>query len=219
MLPLNSKVCVALSGGKDSMLMLYALKQLSRFHPKNFSVFALFIDLGFKNIDISAMKGFCKKIDVELIIKKTDIATIVFDIRNEKNPCSLCAKMRRGVLHDCTLENGSRTIALGHHSDDAVETFIMNLYFESRIGCFKPKTYLSRKDIHSIRPMIYLSESEIIAATERLNIPIIKSPCPMDNSSKRAETKNALLEIEEKYPGFKNKALNAILKSFDKIDN
>ncbi len=209
----GENIAVALSGGKDSMLMLHGLCHLSRYHPAKFSVTAIFIDLGFDNIDIPTMKETCEKLNIPLVIRKTDIAPLVFDIRNESNPCALCAKMRRGAIHDAAIEAGCRTIALGHHRDDAIETLAMNLIYEGRIGCFQPVTYLDRKDVRAIRPMIYLTERQIANTVERLNIPIIKNPCPMDHASVRKETKDLLKLGEEKFPGLSERLFGAIVRS------
>ncbi|MBR6792739.1 MAG: tRNA 2-thiocytidine biosynthesis protein TtcA [Clostridia bacterium] len=209
----GENIAVALSGGKDSMLMLHGLKHLSRYHPARFTLTAIFIDLGFDNIDTAALKQVCEKLEVPLVIRKTDIAPLVFDIREESNPCALCAKMRRGAIHDAAIEAGCRTIALGHHRDDAVETLIMNLIYEGRIGCFQPVTYLDRKDVRAIRPMIYLTERQISKTVERLQIPIVKNPCPMDRTSMRKETKDLLKEAEERFPGLSERLFGAITRS------
>lgn len=209
----GERVAVALSGGKDSMLLLHAMKHLSRYHPAKFELIAIFIDLGFDNINIEAMQKECDALGVPLIIRKTDIAPLVFEVREESNPCALCAKMRRGAIHDAALENGCRTIALGHHRDDAIETFAMNLLYEGRIGCFQPVTYLDRKDVRTIRPMIYLTERQIANTVERLKIPTVKNPCPMDHTSMRKSTKDLLKEAEERFPGLNEKLFGAIQRS------
>ncbi len=209
----GEKIALALSGGKDSMLMLHGLKHLSRYHPANFSITAIFIDLGFGNIDIETLKQECAKLEVPLLIRKTDIAPLVFDVRKENNPCALCAKMRRGAIHDAALELGCRTIALGHHRNDAVETLAMNLIYEGRIGCFQPVTYLDRKEVRTIRPMIYLTEGQIAGTVRRLKIPIVKNPCPMDHTSVRQETKVLLKEAEKRFPGLSERLFGAITRS------
>lgn len=213
MIESNEKVAVALSGGKDSALMLKAMAELSKFHPKSFTVCAVFVDLGLGNIDIDGIRRLCEDAGTELNIKHTEIGKIIFDYRREQNPCALCAKMRRGVIHDGALELGARKIALGHHMDDAVETFMMNLLYESRIGCFQPVTYLSRKDVTVIRPMIYLNEREIKGAVNRLNIPVMKSPCPVDGATKREDTKRLLHELGHEHPGIKQSIFGALQRS------
>ncbi len=209
----GEKIAVALSGGKDSMLMLHGLHHLSRYHPAHFSLVAIFIDLGFDNIDVAALKQVCESLEIPLIIRKTDIAPLVFQVREESNPCALCAKMRRGSIHDAAIEAGCRTIALGHHRDDAVETLAMNLIYEGRIGCFQPVTYLDRKDVRAIRPMIYLTERQIANTVERLELPIVKNPCPMDHASVRQATKDLLQEAEERFPGLSERLFGAIQRS------
>ena len=213
MIETGEKVAVAISGGKDSSLMLAALKNLSRFHPSKFEVCAVFVDLGFGNIDIDGIKQMCKELDVPLNIKHTEIGKIIFDYRKESNPCALCAKMRRGVIHDGALEMGAKKIALGHHMDDAIETFLMNLTFESRISCFQPVTYLSRKDVTVIRPMIYLSEREIKGAVNRLSIPTFKNPCPADGATKREDAKHILKVLGEQNPAIKKSIFGAIQRA------
>lgn len=209
----GEKIAVALSGGKDSALMLAAMASLARFHPKKFTVCAVYVDLGFGNIDIDEMRRFCESYGVELGIKHTEISKIIFEYRNESNPCALCAKMRRGVIHDLALEMGAKKIALGHHMDDAVETFLMNLTYESRIGCFQPVTYLSRKDVYVIRPLIYLNEREIKGAVNRLDIPVMKNPCPADGNTKREQTKELIKKLSEEYPNIKKSIFSAMQRS------
>lgn len=213
MIETGERVAVALSGGKDSALMLKAMAQLSKFHPKSFTVCAVFVDLGFGNTDIDGIKRLCSEAGAELNIKRTEIGKIIFDYRREQNPCALCAKMRRGVIHDGAIEMGSHKIALGHHMDDAVETFMMNLMYESRIGCFQPVTYLSRKDVTVIRPMIYLNEREIKGAVNRLNIPVMKSPCPADGATKREDTKLLLKELGREHPNIRKSIFGAIQRA------
>lgn len=209
----GEKVTVALSGGKDSALLLKGMAKLSEFHPKNFSVCAVYIDLGFGNTDIDAIKRLCDDTKVELCIKRTEIGKIIFEHRREKNPCALCAKMRRGAIHNAALEMGSHKIALGHHMDDAVETFMMNLIYEGRIGCFQPVTYLSRKDVTVIRPMIYMNEREIKGAVKRLNIPVMKSPCPVDGTTKRENTKQLLKELSREHPHIRQSIFGAMQRA------
>ncbi len=209
----GEKIAVAVSGGKDSLLLLHGMKHLSLYHPAKFSLIALYIDLGFDHMNIEELHQTCKRLDVPLVVRKTDIAPVVFNTRRESNPCSLCAKMRRGSLHDAALENGCRTIALGHHRDDAVETFAMNLIYEGRIACFQPVTYLDRKDVRVIRPMIYLSEQQITNTVVRLGIQPIKNPCPMDHNSMRKEIKDRLSQAEHLYPGLSERIFGAIQRS------
>ena len=157
----GDKIAVGVSGGKDSLTLLCALAELRRFYPNKFDILALSIDMGFDGTDFSKVQELCEKIGVEYIIEKTDIAEVVFDIRKESNPCSLCAKMRRGGVNDLAVKNGCNKVALGHHNEDVLETFFLSLFYEGRLGCFSPVTYLSRKDIHVIRPLIYVAEGDI----------------------------------------------------------
>ncbi len=213
MIPPGERIAVALSGGKDSMLMLHGLCHLARYHPAKFSITAVFIHLGFDHVDTGALERVCADLGVPLIIRKTDIAPLIFEKRRESNPCALCAKMRRGAIHDAAIEAGCRTIALGHHRDDAVETLMMNLIYEGRIGCFQPVTYLDRKDVRTIRPMIYLTERQIAKTVARLKIPVVKNPCPMDHASVRQATKELLAEGELRFPGLSDRLFGAIVRS------
>ncbi len=207
----NDKIAVGLSGGKDSLLLLYALKQYQSFCTKNFELVAISVDLtGGKN-DYSKLTEFCKNINVELHIVKSDIFEIVFDIRKEKNPCSLCANMRRGILNSKAKELGCNKVALGHHKDDLIETFIISLFFEGRLSTFKPKTYLSKVDITVIRPLIYCNEADISRVSK--NYPVLKNSCPADKHTKREEVKNLLSNLENIFPSCKEKLFNAIIHS------
>lgn len=206
----GDKIGVGLSGGKDSMLLLYGLKLFQGFSPYKFDLEAFTIDMGFEGFDLSPVEEFCTKIDVPYTIIKTHIGKVVFDLRNEKNPCSLCAKMRRGALHNAIKEKNCNKVALGHHSDDVIETLFISMFYEGRINTFLPKTYLSRKDIHAIRPMIYLTEHQVIGAIEKYKIPVIKSPCPMDKKTKREEIKLMLKDIYKEIPEARERIMTAI---------
>ena len=210
----NDRIAVGVSGGKDSLVLLYGLHLLSKYYPKKFEIVAITLDPCFenKNSDFSAIEDFCKQNDIEYHIKRTGLYNIVFVNREEKNPCSLCARMRRGILHDMAKEYGCNKIALGHHKDDAVETFMMNLLQGGTIGCFSPVTYLSNKDITMIRPMIGLEESEVENASNRAKLPVTKSNCPVDKETTREETKNLIKNLEHDYPALKNKIINAMKK-------
>lgn len=213
MIQSGDRIAVGVSGGKDSMLLLTALAALKRFYPNPFEVVAVSIDLGFfgKRNDYSEIEDYCRKIGVEFHVKTTEIGVIVFDERKEENPCSLCARMRRGALHDFAKELGCNKLALGHHADDAAETFLMNLFIEARLGCYSPVTYLSRKQITVIRPLSYMAEYEVIAAAKRLQIPILKNPCPADHYGKRKETRQLIRDIEGKgYAHLRTKIIGAM---------
>lgn len=203
-------ITVGISGGKDSLTLLVGLNALKRFYPEKFTLSAMSIDMGFENMGFSPIQALCDKLEVPYYIKKTDIREIIFDIRKEKNPCSLCANMRRGALNEGAIEIGSGKVALGHHYDDAVETFWMNQIFEGRLGCFSPVTYLDRKRVTVIRPMVYMPESYIKGFVKRENLPVVKSCCEADGSTMREEVKNLLWQMEKKYPGIKKRLFTAL---------
>ena len=203
----GDRIAVGISGGKDSLTLLAALAGLRRFYPKKFDIVAITEDMGFEGSDFSAIAALCEKLQVEY---KTDIAKIVFDIRKESSPCSLCAKMRRGALNGSAKKFGCNKVALGHHYDDAVETFMLNLFFEGRIGCFRPVTYLSRMDVTVIRPMIYMPEKDVRAYAAAAELPVTKSLCPADGNTQREEMKNLLQELDKSNKGLKYRIFGAI---------
>lgn len=188
----GDKIAVGLSGGKDSMVLLYGLHLYQRFSTEKFELCAITADPGFDNFDLSSLVNFCKEKNIPYHQIQTDIYEIVFHIRKESNPCALCANLRRGALHNEMNRLGCNVLALGHHKDDAIETFIMSLLYEGRLKTFKPKTYLTRRQIHVIRPMIYLSEQEVLSAHQKNHLPVVQSPCPADKNTKREETKQRL---------------------------
>ena len=206
----GDRIAVGVSGGKDSLTLLAALAGLRRFYPKKFELIAITEDMGFEGSDWSAVSAFCEKLGVEYHIEKTDIAKIVFDIRKESSPCSLCAKMRRGALNGSAKKFGCNKVALGHHYDDVVETFMLNLFFEGRIGCFRPVTYLSRMDVTVIRPMIYMPEKDVRAYAAAAELPVTKSLCPADGNTQREEMKNLLQELDKTNKGLKYRVFGAI---------
>lgn len=208
----NDCIAVGVSGGKDSLVLLCALARLRDFYPKKFTVKAITVDPYFENKpgNYQAIKKLCEKINVEYIIRKISLYNIIFEDRKEPNPCSLCARMRRGIIHNCAKENGCNKIALGHHGDDAIETFLINLFNGGKIGCFSPVTYLSRKDITLIRPMLYLWENEVANACKRENLPIVKSKCPADGVTERQNTKEYIANLEKTYPDIKAKLFGAM---------
>ena len=206
----GDRIAVGISGGKDSLTLLAALAGLKIFYPKKFELVAISEDMGFEGSDWSAVSAFCEKLGVEYHIEKTDIAKIVFDIRKESSPCSLCAKMRRGALNSSAKAYGCNKVALGHHFDDAVETFMLNLFFEGRIGCFRPVTYLSRMDITVIRPMIYMPEKDVRAYAAKAELPVVKSLCPADGNTQREGMKELLQELDKSNKGLKYRIFGAI---------
>jgi len=203
-------IAVGVSGGKDSLLLLAALAQLRRFYPKKFDLVAITIDSGVPGMDFSRVRKLCEELDVPYRIELVPTYEIVFLSRKEKNPCSLCAKMRRGALSTLLNEMGIRKIALGHHYDDAAETLLMNLFLEGRIGCFQPVTYLDRTDVTQIRPLLYVQEQEVRRAVNRLRLPVVENPCPANGSTQREEMKQLIADLEQKYPNLKKKIFGAI---------
>lgn len=210
----GDKICVGVSGGKDSVALVLALKHLQKYIGIDFEFVALTLDPRFfdKDMDYSVLEKLFAENDIEYVIKRTDIGNIIFDQRKEPNPCSLCARMRRGALHDYAKALGCNKIALGHHLDDAIETFYMNLWNEGRIGTFSPVTYLSIKDITMIRPLALAVESDVISAVKEKDLPIVKSICPADGVTNRQNMKNFVFERCKTDPAFRQKSLNAFQK-------
>ncbi len=206
----GDRVAVGVSGGKDSMLLLLALSHLRRFYPRRFELEAVTVELGFEGMDFTPVKELCEELEVPYICLKTDIKEVVFDVRREDNPCSLCAKMRRGAINDLIRQRGVNKLALGHHFDDAVETFMMSLLFEGRLSCFRPVTYLDRSGVTQIRPLIYCGEQKIAKLAAQLNVPVVENPCPQDKASKRWEIKQLLKGMCADYPDMKSKIFGAM---------
>lgn len=208
----GDRIAVGVSGGKDSVALLAAMANLRIFYPAKFELVAITLDprFGGEDADYSAIEEFCKEHEIEYIIKRTQLAEVIFDIRKESNPCSLCARMRRGALHDAAIAAGCNKIALGHHLDDVAETFIMNLFNGGTLDCFMPVTYLSRKDIHMIRPMIFARESDCARVVRKENLPTVKSKCPADGATERQEVKDFLNSLEKKYGNVREKILGAM---------
>ena len=199
----GDRVAVGVSGGKDSLILLASLARLSRFYPKKFTVEAFTVDMGIEGMDLSPIQSFCDELGVPCHIIPTQINKVIFETRKEKNPCALCAKMRKGSLHEAILAEGFHKVALGHHYDDAVETFFLSLFYEGRLSCFHPVTYLDRADVTQIRPLLYVSENMVKEATKRLSLPVVHNPCPADGYTKRQEVKDLIAELEERYPKLK----------------
>lgn len=206
----GDRIAVGISGGKDSLTLLCALARMRVFLKQKFELVAITIDMGFEGADFSEIAKLCSELEVEYHIIPTQIYNIIFNVRQEKSPCSLCARMRRGALHDASKELGCNKIALGHHFDDVVETFMLNLFFEGRIGCFRPVTYLSIKDITMIRPLIYTHESEIKAFAQSESLPVYKAPCPADGHTERAKMKAFLEPFEREHNGLYHRIMGAI---------
>lgn len=210
MIEAGDGVAVGVSGGKDSLVLLRGLKHLQTYYPAPFRLEAVTIDLGFPGMDYSPVEAMCREIDVPYTLVKTDIREIVFDVRKEDNPCSLCAKMRRGALNDVLNARGLNKLALGHHFDDAIETFLMSLLFEGRISCFKPVTHMTRANVWQIRPMVYAGEGTVAHLAEKLALPVVENTCPMDTESKRHEIKTLIKELSRTYPDLKSKVFGAM---------
>ena len=206
----GDRIAVGVSGGKDSLAVLRLAKALQRFYPAPFHLEAITLDMGMDGMDFSPISEFCKELDIPYSIEKTDIKEIVFDIRKEKNPCSMCAKMRRGALNQAILEQGFTKVALGHHYDDAVETFLMSLIFEGRISCFQPVTYLDRSGVTQIRPLLYLTEGMVRRLAEEEQLPIVQNRCPADKNTKREEIKELIRSLSKTYPELKERVFGAM---------
>lgn len=209
----GDKIAVGVSGGKDSLALLKALSELSGYYPKKFTVCAVSLDIGY-NADFTQIRKLCEDLGVEYIIKQTNIKEIVFDIRHETNPCSLCAKMRRACLNKAAIELGANKIALGHHNDDVLETFMLSLMYEGRIHCFSPVTYLDKTGITVLRPMIYVRERDIRGAARKYAFPVVSNPCPADGETKREYMKDLIRRLEkETYPGIRKRLFTAVCTS------
>jgi len=206
-------IAVGVSGGKDSLTLLAGLARLRLFYPEKFGITAITIDGGFDNFDLTGIKKLCEGLEVEYHIVPANIKQIVFDIRKEKNPCSLCSKLMHGALNKAAKNLGCGKVALAHHLDDSAETFMMNLIYEGRIGSFSPVTYLDRMDLTLIRPLIYAPEKEIRSFAKNYNLPIVPSPCPVDKKTKREEVKILLGDLSKKYKNFKYNIFSAIEKA------
>ena len=209
----GDRIGVGVSAGKDSLTLLIALAELRRFYPKKFELVAITVDMGFEGMDFSPIAELCRELDVPFVTVPTQISRVVFDIRKEKNPCGLCAKMRRGALHDECKRQRCNKLALGHHFDDVVETFMLNLFYEGRLGSFSPVTYLSRKDLTMIRPMIYAQEKDVRYFVNRHPLPIITSPCPADKNTEREAMKQLLTSLERGNKGLRHRIFGALQKA------
>ena len=210
MIDAGDVVAVGVSGGKDSLVTLTALARLRAFYPIPFTVRAITLETGAPGMSFDAVADLCRQLEVPYTRIQVPVYDIVFNQRKEKNPCSLCAKLRRGGLNTALTDLGIRKIALGHHYDDAIETLLMNLLFEGRIGCFQPVTYLDRTDITQIRPLLYCQEADIRRMAAKLALPVVKNTCPMDGHSRRQEVKELLAELEQRYPDLKKKLFGAV---------
>lgn len=210
----NDKIAVGLSGGKDSLALLHILKSYQRFSPEKFDLIAITLNPG--GVDNTPLHKLCKDLSIPYHEVQTDIKEIVFDIRKEKNPCSLCANLRRGALNDTAKKLGCNKVALGHHRDDAIETFLMSMLYEGRVSCFSPKTHMDRQQLTIIRPMIYVEEYMMKKAAKDYNYPIIENPCPADGKTNRQNIKELVSRLNEDMPGSKKNIFGA-LNNPDKV--
>lgn len=205
----GNKIAVGISGGKDSLVLLRLLAALRSYHNKKFTLQAITIDMGL-GMDYSGIEELCRELDVPYTIVKTEIGPIIFDYRKEKNPCSMCSKMRRGALNQALLDLDCNKLALGHHFDDAVETFMMSLIYEGRISCFQPVTHLDRTGVIQIRPMLYIHEKTVASFAQRENLPVLQNRCPVDKHTKREEIKDLIFSLAKDYPDLKERIFGAM---------
>ena len=207
----GDRIAIGISGGKDSLTLLYALQGLSRFYPKHFEVEAVTVSLGFPGFDLTPVKNLCHELGVRHTTVETQIGPLVFDTLKKENPCSLCARMRKGALNNTVLELGCNKVAYAHHKDDLIETLLLSLLFEGRIHSFSPKTYLDRMDLTVIRPLLFVPEAEIIGFARDMALPIVKNPCPADGYTKRQYAKELVQRLNQENPGAKERMFTAIL--------
>ena len=213
MLEPGDRVVAGVSGGKDSLALLRLMAELRDHSPVPFTLHAVTLDMGYEEMDFSPVADLCARLQVPYTVKQTQIREIVFDIRKEENPCALCAKLRRGILNDAALELGANKVALGHHYDDAIETFLLSMIYEGRLSSFLPVTYMNRTGLTLIRPMLYLHEKTISNFVTRENLPVVHNPCPADKNTKREDVKALLYELEGRYPGLKDNIFGGLQRS------
>lgn len=209
----GDRIAVGISGGKDSLTLLCALAHLKKFYPKSFDIVPITIDMGFEGTDYSGVEALCREFGLELKIVKTQISQIIFDVRKEDSPCSLCSRMRRGALNDAADEYGCNKVALGHHMDDVIETYMLNLFYAGRVGTFSPVTYLDRSGITNIRPLIYVPEKDIRYFSSKENLPVFKNKCRADGNTERENMKKRITELQKEIPDIKNKIFGAIQRA------
>lgn len=206
----GDKIAVGVSGGKDSLLLLHALSLYRRFSQKDFSLLAVTVTMGLEPFDLTEIRCLCDDLEIDYCVRETEIGKIIFDYRKEKNPCALCAKMRRAVLANTCVENGFNKLALGHHREDAIETLLMSLFYEGRFHTFHPRTEMSRTGITVIRPLVYLPESHVKHMTRVLTLPVVESPCPANGDTRRAEMKDLMRRLRQIYPDANERFLHAL---------
>ncbi len=211
MIHTGDKIAIGISGGKDSLTLLYALHGLQRFYPEKFDLEAITVDLGNPDFDLSHIRHLCETMQIPYTVVKTEIAQIVFEERKEKNPCSLCANMRKGALNDAVKKLGCNKIAYAHHKDDIVETMMMSLIYEGHFYSFPPITHLDRTNLTVIRPLMYVSEADVKGFCRKYQLPVVKSPCPADGYTKRQYVKDLLRKLNLENPGVKERMFSAII--------
>lgn len=218
----GDKIAIGISGGKDSLTLLYALANIRRFYPKKFDIEAITVSMGFSDMDFSAVDKLCKELGVNYTVVETQIADIIFSHRKETNPCSLCAKMRKGAFNTKAKELGCNKEAYAHHYDDVIETMMMSLIYEGRFHCFSPVTYLEKSDITLIRPLIYVEEADIKGFRNAYKLPVVKNLCPMDGYTKRQYAKDLIKTLSSESPGLRERLFHAIqtsnIKGWNKSD-
>lgn len=210
MIQSGDRIAVGISGGKDSLALLYALSGLRRFYPQSFSLEAITVSLGYKNFNLEPIKALCRELDVPYTVVDTEIGKIIFDDRKEENPCSLCAKMRKGAFNNKAREMGCNKIAYAHHKDDVVETLLMSLILEGRIHTFSPVTYLDRMDLTLIRPLMYVDEADVKGFKNKYHLPVVKNPCPADGYTQREYAKQLVSNLNHEHPGTRERIFTAI---------
>lgn len=211
MIQTGDHIAVGISGGKDSLTLLYALHGLKRFYPQKFELSAVTVDLGFEDFDLTPVANLCREMDIPYKIVKSDIYDILFNVRKESNPCSLCAKMRKGALNQAVKEMGCNKVAYAHHRDDIIETMLLSLIFEGRFYSFSPRTYLDRMDLTVIRPIMFVDEADVIGFKNKYDLPVVKSRCPIDGYTKRQYAKELVRQLNQEHPGAKQRMFTAIL--------
>lgn len=207
----GDRIAIGVSGGKDSLTLLYALKHLQRFYPNHFDLLAITVNLGYESFHLDRIQKLCEELKVPYHIVDTDIAKIIFEERKESSPCSLCAKMRKGALNQKVRELNCNKVAYAHHKDDIIETMLLSLIYEGRFYSFSPYTYLDRMDLTVIRPLMYVSEADIIGFQNKYQLPVEKNPCPSDGFTKREYVKQLLRQLNLDNPGVKERMFTAIV--------
>ncbi|MSS62514.1 tRNA 2-thiocytidine biosynthesis TtcA family protein [Velocimicrobium porci] len=211
MIEAHDKIAIGISGGKDSLTLLYALAGLKKFYPIPFELEAISVHLGYDEFDLTAITNLCNQLQIRHTIVFTEISTIIMEGRKEQNPCSLCAKMRKGALNNKAKELGCNKIAYAHHKDDLVETMLLSLLFEGQFYAFPPVTHLERSNLTVIRPLMFINEKDIKGFQNKYYLPICKNPCPVDGHTKREYAKQLIRQLNHDHPGAKDRMFHAIV--------